>query len=111
MSSVVITSYSKLTAMPAMNLLAECRNLQKVVIIGGVGVKSEPHKAAKVFFGEAGRLLQAIVGQNGGDKDAALSVVSFGSKCLTIKDEDGEEEAWDEDQTEEFADAIRNKLK
>lgn len=110
MVAITIAGYVKATAMPCMNLLADCRNLTKINIISGVGVNTTPQKAAKAFFTESGRLLQAIVHNSGGNKDAALNVFTFGKGCLTIKEED-EIVAWDEDQTETFVEQITDKLK
>ncbi|KAK6003693.1 hypothetical protein QM012_009464 [Aureobasidium pullulans] len=110
MSTITITNYIKATAMPCMNLLADCRNLKKITIVGGVGVNSTPQKAAKNFFTESGRLLQAIVHAADGDKDAALDVISFGKKCFTIKEED-EIVEWDEENLESFVEQITDKLK
>ncbi|KAG9562187.1 hypothetical protein KCU71_g4761, partial [Aureobasidium melanogenum] len=110
MSTITITNYIKSTAMPCMNMLADCRNLKKITIIGGVGVNSTPQKAAKNFFTESGRLLQAIVNAADGDKDAALDVVTFGKKCFTIKEEDDVVE-WDNEHIEDFAEQITDKLK
>jgi hypothetical protein len=110
MVAITIAGYVKATAMPCMTLLADCRNLTKINIISGVGVNTTPQKAAKAFFTESGRLLQAIVNNAGGDKDAALNVVTFGKGCLTIKEED-EIVAWDDDQNETFSDLIAEKLK
>lgn len=110
MVAITITSYIKATAMPCMNLLAECRNLTKVSILNGVGTNTTPQKAAKAFFTEANRLLQTIVTTAGGNKDAALNVVTFGKGCLTIKEED-EIVAWDDDQVETFVEGVTEKLK
>ncbi|KAH0024679.1 hypothetical protein KCU78_g4974, partial [Aureobasidium melanogenum] len=74
------------------------------------GVNSTPQKAAKNFFTESGRLLQAIVNAADGDKDAALDVVTFGKKCFTIKEEDDVVE-WDNEHIEDFAEQITDKLK
>ncbi|CAD0085268.1 unnamed protein product [Aureobasidium vineae] len=110
MSNITIVTYTKATAMPCMNMLADCRNLQRVSIIGGVGTNATPQKAAKSFFTESGRLLQAIVHAADGDKDAALNVVIFGKNCFTIKEED-EIVSWDDDQTEDFCQQVVDKLK
>ncbi|KAI4850078.1 hypothetical protein E4T44_02957 [Aureobasidium sp. EXF-8845] len=110
MLAITIVSYVKGTAMPCMNLLTECRNLERISIIGGIGTNTTPQKAAKSFFTEAGRLLQTIVHTSGGDKDAALNVVTFGKECFTIKEED-DLVAWDEDQVDTFIEEITNKLK
>jgi hypothetical protein len=109
-SRITITSYIKATAMSAMTMLSDCRNLEKVNILSGVGVNSTPAKAAKAFFADAGRLLQALVQYNGGNKDAALSIVVFGKGCLTVK-EDDELVVWDEELQQEFTDLITMKLK
>ncbi|KAG9560226.1 hypothetical protein KCU71_g9105, partial [Aureobasidium melanogenum] len=82
----------------------------KITIIGGVGVNCTPQKAAKNFFTESGRLLQAIVNAADGDKDAALDVVNFGKKCFTIKEEDDIVE-WDNEHIEDFVEQITDKLK
>ncbi|KAH0369284.1 hypothetical protein KCU65_g3397, partial [Aureobasidium melanogenum] len=110
MSTITITNYVKATAMPCMNMLADCRNLTKITIIGGVGVNSTPQKAAKNFFTESGRLLQAIVHTASGDKDAALNVVNFGKKCFTMKEED-EMVGWDDENIETFVEEVTDKLK
>lgn len=93
-----------------MNMLADCRNLKKITIVGGVGVNSTPEKAAKNFFTESGRLLQALVYAADGDKDAALDVVTFGKKCFTMKEEVNMVE-WDEENMETFVELITEKLK
>jgi hypothetical protein len=112
MLNITIATYQKGTAMPCMNLLADCRNLQRILIVNGVGTNSNPEKTAKSFFTEAGRLLQNIVNAAGGDKDAALSVVTFGKGCLCVKDKDEDKfVAWDEEDMDLFVDEIAKKLK
>ncbi|CAD0114303.1 unnamed protein product [Aureobasidium uvarum] len=110
MSTIAIVSYIKATAMPCMNMLADCRNLEKVVIVGGVGTNSTPQKTAKSFFTESGRLLQTLVHAADGNKDAALNIVTFGKKCFSIKEEDKLVD-WDQEQTDEFTELITDKLK
>ncbi|KAG9851816.1 hypothetical protein KCU98_g7162, partial [Aureobasidium melanogenum] len=110
MSTIIIANYLKTTAMPCMNMLADCRNLKKITIVGGVGVNSNPQKAAKNFFTESGRLLQAIVNAADGDKDAALNVVNFGKNCFTMKEED-EVVGWDDENIEVFVEEVTEKLK
>lgn len=110
MVAITITNYVKATAMPCMNLLAECRNLTAVRILNGVGANSTAQKTAKSFFTEAGRLLQTIVTTAGGDKDAAFSTITFGKGCLNTKEED-EIAPWDEDETDSFVEQITKKLK
>ncbi|KAI5269091.1 hypothetical protein E4T47_07276 [Aureobasidium subglaciale] len=110
LSRITIMNYQKPTAKPTMNLLAECKNLESVSILSGVGVNSRPDKTSKSFYAEAERLLQAIVNRHGGNKDAALDVVSFGKGCFTIK-EDGEECEWEDEDVTKFAEQIANKLK
>lgn len=110
MVAITITNYIKATAMPCMNLLAECRNLTTVRILNGVGANSTAQKTAKSFFTEAGRLLQTIVTTAGGDKAAALSTVTFGKGCLNTKEED-ELVPWDEEEAESFVEQITEKLK
>jgi hypothetical protein len=112
MLNITIATYQKATAMPCMNLLADCRNLQRITIINGVGTNSTPEKTAKSFFTEAGRLLQNIVTAAGGDKDAALNVVTFGKGCLCVKDKDEDKfVTWDEEEMDLFVDEIAKKLK
>ncbi|KAG9682112.1 hypothetical protein KCU95_g16903, partial [Aureobasidium melanogenum] len=110
MSTIIVANYLKATAMPCMNMLADCRNLQKITIVGGVGVNSNPQKAAKNFFTESGRLLQAIVNAADGDKNAALAVVNFGKNCFTMKEED-EVVGWDDENIETFVEEVTDKLK
>ncbi|KAH0287351.1 hypothetical protein KCU62_g6028, partial [Aureobasidium sp. EXF-3399] len=110
MVTITITSYVKATAMPCMNLLAECRNLTKINILNGVGANSTPQKTAKSFFTEANRLLQTLVNTAGGNKDAAFSIIIFGKGCLTTKEED-EIVAWDDDESDDFVKQITDKLK
>ncbi|KAI5201175.1 hypothetical protein E4T39_05373 [Aureobasidium subglaciale] len=110
LSRVTIMNYQKPTAKPTMNLLSECKNLQSVSILSGVGVNSKPDKTSKSFFAEAERLLQAIVNRNNGNKDSALDVVSFGKGCFTTKEEDDVYE-WEDDDMTKFAELIAIKLK
>jgi hypothetical protein len=110
MLNITIASYVKGTAMPCMNLLAECRNLQRISIISGVGTNSNAQKTAKSFFTEAGRLLQNIVNTAGGDKNAALNVVTFGKGCFTVKEED-EFVNWEDEEVDSFVELITDKLK
>ncbi|KAH0284544.1 hypothetical protein KCU71_g16255, partial [Aureobasidium melanogenum] len=102
--------YTSSMAYAGMNMLADCRNLKKITIVGGVGVNSTPEKAAKNFFTESGRLLQALVYAAHGDKDAALDVITFGKKCFTMKEEVNMVE-WDEENMETFVELITEKLK
>jgi hypothetical protein len=75
--TITIVSYIKGNAMPRMKLLVDCRNLQIINIIGGVGTNTTPQKAAKAFFTDAGRLLQAIVQAADDDEDELLMSLPF----------------------------------
>ena len=111
-TDITIVTFAKGTVAPALTMLADCRNIQRIHLVSGVGVNSTPAKASKAFFADAGRLISALATQRNGDKDAAMLVFSFGvKKCFTTKGEEGEVNLWDEDEIEEFKETVKNKVK
>ena len=103
-----IFNLTKTTALPMMMMLSECKHIQRVHIIGGVGTNSLPEKAARVFYSDAYRFLQTM-GSLRGDRFAGLDLLSFGKKCFVVK-EGTETRMWTEDEIDEFTDALKGKL-
>lgn len=110
LTNIEVTQYTKPTALSMMMMLSECKNLQRVRLGGGVGVNQTPDKAAKQFYTEASRFLQ-VMGSARGDRTAGIEVLSFGEKCFTIKDDEGKLMQWDDDEVDDFTEALKARLK
>lgn len=91
-------------------MLGECHNIQRVHILSGLGNNMTPDKAQKAFFNDAFRFLK-MIGTLRGHKMAGLECFSFGKACFTIADGGGKFRKWDEDETEEFTEGLRDRLK
>ena len=107
--NIDIVNYQKTTALPAMTMLSECKNIQRIHIVGGLGVNMNAEKAAKQFYNDAHRFFQ-IIGQLRNDPFAGIDMLSFGSKCFSMKDEDGVQTEWDDEEVDDFTEALRKRL-
>ena len=110
LTNVAIKHYVKTTSRNAMMLLGEGGNVRSLHIESGVSSDKDPGKAAKQFWADAYKFLEAA-GAVRGCKDAGIDAVSFGPKALQFKDEKKGVVAWDKLAVEEFRDELRNKMK
>lgn len=108
-TSVIVAKYDSISGSPALNVLATSKCLNRLRISDGFGKNQTPEKAAKVFFIDARKFLQDI-GTLKGHPHGALGVISWGNNCFTIK-EGGEVRPWEQDEEDEFNDALKAKLK
>lgn len=103
-----------------MHFLAEARDLVRLRIDSGVHCASEPAdpvKAAKGFYADAYKFLEAIggasaakAGEEGGRKDAGVDLLEFGCSALVSKDEKKVVRPWDQEKVEEFRKCLRERL-
>ena len=96
--------------MAAFSMLSSCPNLQRLHLSTGVGCNATPTKAAKAFWQDAARLMEAI-GKRTQKKDAAMEIIRFGrsEKCFSVKEGD-EVRAWEQAEKDEFTNVLRAKL-
>ncbi|KAK3716647.1 hypothetical protein LTR37_006277 [Vermiconidia calcicola] len=90
--------------------LAPATNITRLHIVAGVASEADPAKAAKTFYGDAYRFLEAV-GAKKGDKMGGVDVLSFGKQALVTKDEKKNPKPYDEEMREEFMDTLKSKLK
>lgn len=111
LTKIELVTYTKAAALPMMTMLSECKNIQSLYIIGGFGMNTTPDKAAKQFYNDGHRFFQTM-GSLRGDKFIGIDLISFGNKCFTIKDKDEDEvREWDDDEVDDFDEALKAKLK
>jgi len=108
--SLEIKTFIKTTSRNAMHFLAEAKNLTQLRIDSGVFNEGDPVKAAKAFYADAYKFLEAI-GSEKGDKDAGVDVLEFGKTAFTFKDEKKNPKPWAEALVTEFKENLRQKLK
>ena len=90
--------------------LSPATNITRLHIGAGVASEADPAKAAKTFYGDAYRFLEAV-GAKKGDKMGGVDVLSFGKQALVTKDEKKNAKPYDEEMREEFMDTLKSKLK
>ncbi|KAK5113082.1 hypothetical protein LTR62_003661 [Meristemomyces frigidus] len=110
LKSLSIKSYIKGTSRNSMHFLAEARNLTRLYFESGVFAEGDPNKAAKAFYADAYKFLEAI-GAARGDKAAGVDVLGFGKEALQFKDEGKVLRPWEPELVEEFKENLRLKLK
>ncbi|KAF2772015.1 hypothetical protein EJ03DRAFT_348828 [Teratosphaeria nubilosa] len=110
LQNLTIKTFIKTSSRNAMHFLAEARNLQRFHIESGVFGDADPAKAAKQFYAEAYKFLEAV-GSVQGRKDAGVDVLGFGPMALTYKDAKKEVKPWAEAMVSEFREILRAKLK
>lgn len=102
-----------------MHFLAEAQNLARLRIESGVYCGSEPAdpvKAAKAFYADAYKFLEAVGGKGKGEgeevgkKDAGVDLLEFGRLALVCKDEKKVVRPWDQEKVEEFRECLRERL-
>lgn len=108
--SVEIKNYIKTTSRNSMHFLAEAKNIQQLHIDNGVYSEGDPPKAAKMFYQDAYKFLEAV-GNAKGDKQAAVDVLSFGKGAFKWKDDKKTEKPWADSLVEEFKEDLKAKLK
>ncbi|KAM3419858.1 hypothetical protein BST61_g3187 [Cercospora zeina] len=114
--SITVKNYQKSTVRTAFNVLAECKNLQRLRFDAGVFGEGDPQKAAKALFGDAHKFLQAM-GTAKGRKDAGVDILSFGKQALTLKADttkNKDEKAtkpWPDHMVSEMKECLKAKLK
>lgn len=115
-TSVEIKLYQKTSSRNALHLLSEAKNLTRLSFESGVTNESDPVKAAKAFWNDSYKFLQAV-GTRREDKDntKAIEVLNFHEDALTMKDESKKNdknatEPWSDDMIEDFKQALVAKL-
>lgn len=100
-----------------MHFLAEAQNLARLRIESGVYCGSEPAdpaKAAKTFYADAYKFLEAVggkgKGEEGGGKDAGVDLLEFGRLALVCRDEKKVVKPWDQEKVQEFWECLRERL-
>lgn len=110
LTDVAVNAWVKTTSRNAMMLLAEARNLKNLHIDSGVSSEGDTAKAAKAFWTDAYKFLEAV-GAVKGDKAAGVDAVTFGQKAFTWKDDKKTARPWKDESVEEFRDILKGKLK
>ena len=113
--NVEIKNYQKTSARNALSLLAECKNLNRLHFDSGVYAEGDPQRAARAFFADAHKFLQAINTAKG-NKEAGVNALSFAKGALTLKDEgkgkDGKSSRnWPDHMVKEFKESLQAKMK
>lgn len=118
--NVEIKHYSKTASRTSMAFLAEAKNLERLYIENGVSSESDVHKAARNFWADAHKLLEAVAGvlvqkpvPEGAQpfkKSDAVDILRFGENAFVSKDKDKKAESWDDEDKQEFLDALKAKL-
>lgn len=100
-----------------MHFLAEAQNLARLRIESGVycgGEPADPVKAAKAFYADAYKFLEAVGAgkgkETGEEKDARVDLLEFGRLALVCKDEKKVVRPWDQGKVEEFRECLRERL-
>lgn len=108
---ISIKGFVKTSSRNAMHFLAESPNIVNLHIESGVCTGEDPAKAAKEFYNDAYKFLEAVAARKG-DKTAGVDVLTFGRDAFLFKaGEDKKKKPWGEEKREEFKDALRTKLK
>lgn len=108
--SLEIRTFIKTTSRQAMHFLAESPHLQRLRIETSVFAEGDPTKAAKTFYADAYKFLEAV-GAAKGSKDAGVDVLDFGKQAFTYKDEKKATKPWADALVAEFKENLRGKLK
>lgn len=105
-----IKMFVKTTSRNALHFLAEAAQIKRLHIDSGICNEGDPIKAAKAFFTDAYKFLEAA-GAAKGDKAAGVDVLSFGKQAFKYKDDSGTLKPWANGLVDEFKDNLRAKLK
>ncbi|KAK5736116.1 hypothetical protein LTR17_007638 [Elasticomyces elasticus] len=109
LKNVYIKSWIKTTARNTMHCLSDSPNITKLHIDAGIHAEGDPIKAAKNFWGDAYKFLEAI-GSAKGDKVAGVDVLEFGKNAFQFKDDKKISKPWSAPLVEEFKENLRSKL-
>lgn len=108
-TSINLKAYVKTQSKNAMNMLAESSRIKSLYIDSGVFGEGDPAKAAKAFYADAYKFLEAV-GAAKGDKTAGVDVLSFGKAAFTYRDDKKATKPWSSALVEEFKDNLKEKL-
>lgn len=107
---IEIKSFVKTQARNCLNALAACENLTKFHIDAGVSSDSDVGKAARSFWGEASKFLEAMSAKRG-EKGSGVEVLSFGRQAFTTKNDKNALTPWSDSMRDAFVEALRAKMK
>ena len=109
-NKISIKTYVKTQGRTAMHFLADWANITHLYIDSGVVLEGDPAKAAKTFYIDAYKFLEAM-GARKGDKAAGLDVLSFGKQAFTYKDDKKTSRPYSNDMLADFRKHLKAKLK
>lgn len=136
--SIEIHAFTKTTSRLALRILAHARHLTRLHIENGVSSDDDPTKAAKHFYQDAYKLLEAVGStqrtpprlsispeddlfvdqtvQKEKTEDEVLltdgiDILSFGERAFTFKDAGGKATPWSKRMVEDFKEGLRAEMK
>ncbi|KAK3648804.1 hypothetical protein LTR56_007244 [Elasticomyces elasticus] len=109
LKNVYIKNWIKTSSRNAMHCLSDSPNLTKLHIDASIFGEGDPNKAAKQFYNEAYKLLEAI-GSAKGEKTAGVDILEFGKTAFQFKDDKKTSKPWSAPLIEEFKENLRSKL-
>lgn len=109
-TKISINAWVKTQSRNAMHHLAQFENLTHLHINSGIFAEGDPAKAAKHFYGESYKFLEAV-GARKGNKQAGLDIISFGKQAFTYKDDKKAARPWSEEMVKDFRKNVKAKLK
>lgn len=109
-TAVTINNWVKTTSKTAMGILAESPRITRLRIESGLFTEGDPAKAAKFFYDQAYKFLEAV-GAVKGDPTAGVDILSFGKQALMYKDDKKNAKTWSNDLVEDFRKELRMKLR
>ena len=109
-TSVEIKQYIKLTARPALSILAESPRIKRLHFDAGVFSEGDASKAAKQFHEHAYKFLEAV-GAMEKDPEAGVAVLSFSRGAFKYKDDKKVEKSWSQSMVDDFKEALRTRLR
>lgn len=109
LQDVEIKNWVKTQSRIAMHNLSNAVNIRRLHIDAGVSSDGDPVKAAKVFYTDASKFLEAVSGKSG-EKGAGVDVLSFGKQALTSK-EGKSAQPWSDTMKEEFMAELKARMR
>ena len=109
LTKLSIKGFVKTTSRNALHHLASAPNVSRLHFDNGVFSEGDPGKAAKSFYQDAYKFLEAVGGRKG-NKAAGVDVLSFGRQALTYKDDKKNSVPWSKEMSEEFREILKDKL-
>ncbi|KAK5172013.1 uncharacterized protein LTR77_003650 [Saxophila tyrrhenica] len=110
LNNIEIKNFVKTQSRNALNNLSNCPNITRLHIDTGVSGDGEPVKAAKTFWLDASKFLEAASARMG-EKGAGVEVLSFGRQAFTSKEGKGTAQPWPEEMRKEFIEELKGKMK